>query len=231
MNLKASHSPKTMKWIFVFAASYLVLALGYGVVHGRYTGRWVPLPSLENYTQRLPNVPMRAGEWAATDLPLDEEELSRSGIHGHLYRQYRSRKTGESLSLLIVCGRPGPISVHTPDICYRDAGYTAVGEAEKRTIRFENRTAEFWRLRFRPPGRATGRELEIYWAWASDKGFVAPDNPRIAFAGQPALYKVYVVRESIAVGSQPQSRLEPELFESLFPQLEAVLVAPFAPGS
>ena len=44
-------------------------------------------------------------------------------IDGYLSRTYTNQGTGATVSLLIVGGKPGPISVHTPDICFSGAGY------------------------------------------------------------------------------------------------------------
>jgi hypothetical protein len=130
-------------------------------------------------------------------VPLDDPDaLVRAGIQGHLSRRYRNRRSGEEVAVLVVCGRPGPISVHTPDICYRAAGYSPVGEPARTDYALGDRKQPLWGLRFHPPAsRAGTSDLEIRWGWLAGDGLVAPENSRVAFAGKPALYKLYVIQE------------------------------------
>ena len=38
---------------------------------------------------------------------------------------------------LILCGRPGPVSIHTPDVCYRGLGYEPTGSPSRWDSRVE----------------------------------------------------------------------------------------------
>lgn len=176
---------------------FLALTLAVAAVQGRATGRWTPLPPLGPYVDALEGVPAQVGEWEGADAPLDDpDSLKRGGIDGYVSRRYRHRRTGDEVTVLIVCGRPGPISVHTPDVCYRGAGFTAVGEPALSDCRLPDRTLAMWRLRFHPPAmRAGAADLEIRWGWFAAGPLEAPSNPRVAFAGAPALYKLYVIQE------------------------------------
>ena len=82
--------------------------------------------------------------------------------------QYENTKSGTKIGLLLVCGRPGPVSVHTPDICYPGAGYEMVqarpmvfsgGSACRRKLP-EFITAEFVNDQSFPPDRS-----RVYWSW------------------------------------------------------------------
>ena len=42
---------------------------------------------------------------------------------GYLLRTYTHRISGETFQVLLVCGKPGPTSLHPPDVCYQGAGY------------------------------------------------------------------------------------------------------------
>lgn len=186
-----------MKRFLIPAVVGLVVAAA-AVAHGSLTGRWRPLPPLDGYTARLAAVPLAVGDWTGKDVPLpDADSLASAGIAGHLHRQYTHKSSGEVLSVLIVCGRHGPISVHTPDVCYASAGYQAVGSQNTETVELPGRRVTCSQLRFKPPaGRIDARDLDIRWTWCSDPaGVEAPTNPRVAFSSKPALFKLYVIRE------------------------------------
>src|SRR5205085_5635600 len=94
-----------------------------GVVHGVYADRWGRSAQLERALAALPRVPAALGDWAGEERPLDPAVLKAGGIEGSVSRRYHNPRTGETVAVLIVCGRGGPISVHTPDVCYEGAGY------------------------------------------------------------------------------------------------------------
>src|ERR1700742_4693745 len=93
-----------------------------GAVHGIYSDRWGPSGQLEKALKRLDRVPIAFGDWAGEDLPFEQSDMARAGIEGTVLRRYKNPRTRESVSLLVVCGRGGPISVHTPDVCYAGSG-------------------------------------------------------------------------------------------------------------
>lgn len=175
----------------------LLLVASLGVVHGVYSDRWGQSGQLEQALAGLPRVPAKFGDWVGEDVPYDAEDMVRAGIRGSVYRRFKNVRTGELVSVLLVCGRGGPISVHTPDVCYAGAGYRLMGTAQQREIETsDGHKAAFSSARF---GKATGvvpSHLEIYWTWSRDGVlWQAPENPRLSLARAPALFKLYVVSE------------------------------------
>jgi uncharacterized protein DUF3485 len=182
----------------------MVLVASLGVVHGVYTDRWGPSGQLEQALAGLPHVPSKIGDWKGEDQPYDIEELTRAGIRGGVFRRYTNQRTRESISFLIVCGRGGPISVHTPDICYAGAGYQQLEAEQRKDVEIADGSSHsFYVARFAKPGIAPTL-MEIYWTWSRDgTDWRAPENPRLALARSRALYKLYVLREF-----PPKSRAE-----------------------
>jgi hypothetical protein len=39
------------------------------------------------------------------------------------------------------------------------------------------------------------QRLRIYWAWSRTPGWEAPDSARVEYAGERALYKVYLIHD------------------------------------
>lgn len=182
------------KYLPLIAFSCLVLAVG--VALGMYSHRWDASADLDERVAALELLRNRdVGDWKWADAPLDDSYFDRAGIAGHFSATY-TRGASEKLSVLIVCGRSGPISVHTPDVCYTGSGFTAVGDQTKKTIDLgAGRTASVWSLKFDPPSTRQSLPIEVNWAWNGGKGWIAPKETRWTFGGYASLYKVYVVRE------------------------------------
>ena len=149
--------------------------VGAGIAEGLWTNRWTSAAELESAAARLDGIPLNTGAWEGKALTLDEKQVARAGIRGYLMRRYVHRGTGRSLTVLLVCGRPGPVAVHTPDVCYRGAGY-ALTEAPVRkglTAGALDPSPEFWSARFRKQGAAASEQLHIRWAWAATAAWQA----------------------------------------------------------
>jgi hypothetical protein len=178
----------------ILASLALVVALG--VVHGVYSDRWGRSAQLEQALAGLPRVPATIGDWSGKDLTLDPKVLEAGGIEGYFSRRYDNPRTGESVNVLLVCGRGGPISVHTPDVCYEGAGYRQLAPEKPKELDTGGGRADAFNVaRFGKPG-VEPKQMEIYWGWSRDGvTWQAPANPRLSLARSPALYKLYVVRE------------------------------------
>lgn len=202
----------------------IVLVSSVGVAHGWLTGRWGVSADLRRAVTALDGFPKAVGDWVAVeDTPYDADDKARSGIRGHVGRTYRHSRTGEVLQVLAVCGRGGPISVHTPDVCYVAAGYRQVGALHP--MPDPPAGATFRAGRFAKTTGVVPQQLDIYWAWSRDgTAWAAPDNPRVTFAWAPALYKLYVVRSSAGASAEDASDAQArEFLAALLPQLKVAL--------
>jgi hypothetical protein len=162
-----------------------------GLVHGRLTQRWGPSPDLQAAANNLRNLPTNIGDWELlSEEPIKEEILQMLSCAGYVNRQYVNRKSGDTVSIAIVVGPPGPTSVHTPEICYSSRAYTIHEPRSRKTsLDAESRTHSFWSLTFRTNGPSSNR-LRVYYAWCSGDVWTASESPRVEFAGQPLLYKL-----------------------------------------
>src|SRR5437870_1212645 len=100
----------------------LPLLVGFGVFEGLWTNRWGWSHEVERATERLAAVPRTIGEWHGHDEILDARQVKQAEMSGYVMRRYVHQRTGAALTVLLVCGRPGPTCVHSPDVCYRGAG-------------------------------------------------------------------------------------------------------------
>ncbi len=201
----------------------LALVLGPAVLHGLWTQRWQASPAIEAAAARLAAVPLTLGDWQGEALTLDPEAVAQAKLTGCWMRRYTHAATGRSVTVLLMCGPAGPVSVHTPEWCFGGAGYDMVSPAIKYPVQTEP-PAEFWTARFHKPATVLPEQLRIFWAWSTAGTWEAPRQPRLAFGRAPVLYKLYVLRSLTA----PQERLDddpcvaflhvflPELSRTLF---------------
>lgn len=194
-----------------------------GVAHGLYTNRWQTAPDPREVQPRLDKLPAALGPWAARDVAVEAEALERGGIRAHLSREYRDAR-GRSVRVLLVAGRPGPISVHTPDICFQGAGFDMTSDPE--VIPVGPAGAKFWSATFAKPDAAVpGVGTLVALAWNGGSGWEAPDHrsARVRYALRPVLYKLYLVTEPPASRSQDGADVFGGFASQLIPELDRVL--------
>jgi hypothetical protein len=169
------------------------LLVGSGLVHGRLTDRWGTSNALAEAIARLDLVPRSVGDWEGRDVAMDRRQIERAEIRGYVSRRYRNVRDGREITILLVCGRPGPISVHTPDVCYKGAGYESSSPPVPGAVAAGEHRAEILKSRFSKADALVPDVLDIFWAWNARGVWETPPNPRIGFAPYQALFKVYVI--------------------------------------
>ncbi len=201
----------------------IVAVVATGVVHGFWTGRWQYSTEPAEAAARLPRVPLEAGDWLGQDLETDSRLLTDA--YGVLYRRYVNRKSGRAVTFYLLCGRSGPLSVHTPDVCYGGSGFTVTRLGRQSCPSGPDRPDEFEAAQMAKKRFSENLLLRVFWSWSADGSWRIPDNPRVAFAQHPVLYKLYLIRE-LAQANEPvdedpcldlMRQLQPELRRSLFP--------------
>src|SRR5687768_3625371 len=109
-----------------------LLILGAGLAGGLWTNRWAVSAELETAVTRLGDLPPTIGDWEGQKVEaLDARQLEIGEIAGHAVRQYKHRRNGQVISVLVVCGRPGPIAVHTPEVCFSGGGFQQAAERSR----------------------------------------------------------------------------------------------------
>ncbi len=177
------------------AASALALIVFGGLVQGQWTGRWSTSRELEEAVAALDRIPLDFGDWQGRSLELDPQQVAQGEIDGYISRSYANRRSGAVVQILLVCGRPGPISLHTPDVCYRGAGFAPDADPADRQVEAGPRAATMKTARFSKANSVTPQSLRISWAWNGAGAWEAPGQPRVRYGFARALYKLYVVRD------------------------------------
>jgi Protein of unknown function (DUF3485) len=206
------------------AASVLVIACG--VVHGFWSDRWRQPVETTEAANRLDALPLEVGDWHGT--VVEVKNPTAGGVAGTLSRHYENGKTGDAVSVYMVCGRAGPASIHTPEACYGGSGYDLSGKSRV-DVRPEG--GAFWSADAVKTKVADVTRLRLYWGWNDGKGWTAPDDARwtfVAYRHSPLLYKMYVLRD--LNGGAQASKDEPcqAFLQAMLPEMDRTL---FAPGS
>lgn len=169
-----------------------LLLIGGGVVDGFITNRWTPSDELQRATEALQNVPVTIGEWEGVNDEIDERTMRVAAATGAIKRIFTNRETNDWISVTVMCGPHGPISLHPPTVCFVGAGWELAGDAETADIPFkQDSTCEFWQAEFARTERLQQQTIVTNWGWNNGSGWKASDNPRFEYAGSPYLFKLY----------------------------------------
>jgi hypothetical protein len=202
----------------ILIATGLVVLLCGGFAQGLMSHRWLPNAAVQNAALALNDIPSRIGNWTSEDIALADADRKIGGIAGYVQRNYRDRTTGTEVSLLLVVGEPGPISVHPPTACFSGRGYNVVRQPgvlaiaktdhESLAAAITNPDAStnhiFNQADFSNSAIDDVSLIRVCWAWSTNGHWEAPANPRLQFASRPYLYKLYVSERWIPNGDVNQ---------------------------
>ena len=207
----------------IIAAFVLLIACGF--VHGLWTERWGRSRELLDAAARVEQVPMEIGFWKGRAEEVDKESFERAGADAYWSRTYRyGQSKDKAVTVILMCGRGGRMSIHTPEVCYRGIGFEVKSAAVPYALNVAEQTkATFWSARFvRDEGAYA--ELRLFWAWNDGTTWQAPSSPRWHFRGAPYLYKLYLVREIASGSTDLADDPAVEFLHQLLPALQRILL-------
>jgi hypothetical protein len=178
---------------YIPIAAAVVILVVTAFVQGSWSERWGTFPELQLYAKQLERVPMDFGDWKGEDAEKSDSNILKvAGAEGELVRVYQN-VSGQSVRVSLICARLRDVFYHTPDRCYPAAGFEMMGDPQPEVFEIgNNETAEFFTTTFLK-SEPTGTHSERgFWSWSGDGKWIAPKNPKLKFAGQKALYKMYV---------------------------------------
>jgi len=213
-------------------AAVAALTLLGGAIQGRLRYRWGPPEALRAaVVDKLEEVPAAFGgpqndRWQRKSSGvLADDTLEMLECWGYILRTYENRGTGELVSVSVLVGPVGPISVHSPEICYSSQNYVKLGKRQPVTIQSgEEQDDQFWALTFKAK---TLQEdlLRVYYAWTTNEHWSAPEEARFAFLGSPYLYKIQLATELPAEAGLKDSDTCREFLRDFLPVLRPHLIA------
>jgi hypothetical protein len=199
------------------------LVLAYAVAENLWTERWHTGP--EPGPEQLAQVPKTIGPWEdIEDKQLDAREIRVAELHGYLSRRYFNSLTGETLTVLLVFGQPGPIAVHSPQVCFGGAGFAPVEKRIHFTLEGgQAASSDFWSEKFQRPDAAIPEQFHVYYGWNTGAGWHAVEQPRLAYPWAHRLYKLYVARTLTRMDEPGTEDPIPDFLKLFTPELDRCL--------
>jgi hypothetical protein len=208
----------------ILLSTAVVFVLIDGIVYGLWTDRWGNSQAVEQAAERLEHVSMSIGEWHGQSRELGARQAQQAGFAGYWLRRYERPTDGMVIQVMLACGRPGPLSVHTPSVCYAGAGFSESAAPVKYAAAAENgATSEFWKAKFSKADAAVPVNLCVYWSWGAADGWKAAQHPRWQLASQPVLFKLYVTQVITGADEKAEDAACAEFINLLLPELEKAL--------
>lgn len=178
----------------IVAVLLMGATLGSGWLHGRVANRWGQSSALQTAASRLTGaLPERLDAWQLVKTPELEEGVGDVlQCAAYLHGVYTNDQTGDTIDVALVAGPAGPISVHTPEICYSAQNYDIAGDRQAIVIEDNSgRSHTLWQV-FANSREASRPNLRVLYAWSRGAEWEAVGGPRFAYAGLPVLYKLQV---------------------------------------
>jgi hypothetical protein len=199
-----------------------------GIASGLMTDRWGVPADVLSIAGRLRSVPLNVDGWTGTEAPITQRQLDAAGALGYISRAYRSPNKSQLVGVTILCGRPGPISLHEPTVCFVEAGMKQLDAEKPVNVDHGNVQSTFRSADFASP--TPGDPVQrTFWSWSTDASrWTTPDQPRIAFVREPALYKVYFSTPLLSGRAETRVETDPEalrFISSFLAQLPGFLQA------
>ena len=205
-------------------------------VQGNWSERWSTFPELELFAKQLEHVPLTVGDWQGKDLgKMDDRIRAEAGAEGELSRTYTRGQ--DVVQVNMVCGRLRDVFYHTPDRCFTSQGFEMPDEPVRQPFELETsdpsqpQKAEFLTATFRKSDVSGEQAQRLYWSWCARGPWEAPSEPKWTFAGEHALYKLYVSTASGREAVDQNAATDfikvflPELQKALAPATSAAAAA------
>jgi hypothetical protein len=201
----------------------IVILLAGGLVNGIWIDRWNLSSEPSASAAKLEGIPMEIGDWKAPgNREIDDQSKAIGEIAGYMGRVYSHLST--DVACLIVCGRPGAIGAHTPDVCFVGQNQTMLKLQRKPIpIGAGEDSAKFYTAVFKRTESGIPHYTRAFWSWSADGFWSAPESPRVEFLGKQVLYKLYVTYPLAEEEDKIEEGAGLDFIKVLLPKLDSVL--------
>lgn len=211
----------------------LIATVGAGVLHGRLSGRWGVEATAQSAAEELASdFPKAFGNWQqVTENPLGDEVVKVLQCPAYISRTFRHEQTGDRATVAVLLGPPGPISVHTPEICYSSREYTISGARRKVTVKStEGVEQAFWELPLKA-NDVHAAESRVLYGWSNGRIWEAANWPRFSYGGLSHLYKLQVSIVTNSTTKPAEFDAGRDFLEAFLGQLQSRLVEARTPSA
>jgi hypothetical protein len=202
----------------------IVILIAAGLLNGIWINRWNLSSEPSASAARMEDIPKEFGEWKAQgNREIDDQSKAIGEIAGYMSRIY-SHSSGSDVACLIVCGRPGAIGAHTPDVCFVGQNQTMLKRDHKEILLGAGEgSAQFYTAVFKRTESGSAYYNRAFWSWSADGVWSAPENPRLKFLGKQVLYKLYVTYPLTDEEDKLEEGAGLDFIKVLLPELDPVL--------
>jgi hypothetical protein len=206
-----------------FVVAFFIVT-GAGLLHGLWSDRWQASDAPEAAAERLRALPLVIGDWEGSASELDAVHAQRAEIRGSVQRLYVHRATKQEIMVVLLCGRPGPIAAHSPEVCYPGSGFKQEAARKQHQVvpSADAVPMPLWQATFVKESFPVREQLRVYWGWNPGTTWQIAEEPRLAFARFPMLCKIYVIHRSLAGDGAADPC--PEFLKQLLPAVNTALV-------
>jgi hypothetical protein len=208
----------------VACCSLLVATLWGGWREGHASHRWGDSQELQRAAEQLGKpLAVRFGNWRLqSEQPFSADVVRLLQCPAHICRTYVNEQTGDNVNVAVIVGPAGPVSVHTPEICYSSEDFQVTSRRAVTQLRDRSgRQHSLWDLKLQANGLHAS-SLRVLYGWGTGGAWSATDSPRFQHAGKPYLYKIQLA----AAASEATDEYDPcqDFLEAFLSELSSRLV-------
>jgi hypothetical protein len=168
------------------------------------------------------------GTWskvANSDGKLDPEIARLAGSSDYVIRSYADSRTGEVVSLLLLYGLADSVFAHTPEVCYKAAGYSLVPPIVDHEFKLPGSAAPIRYSSVFVGASAAGatQYSEVIWSfWHAGTWLPEVASRWKMFRSSPGMFKIQIQRPASALSSDdsPSESLLKEIVREINTRLE-----------
>jgi hypothetical protein len=169
----------------------------------------------------LDSLPMQLGDWKGERTEIDPQIVARTGSNDLITRRYVNQTTGVALDVIVLHGPASDIFIHTPTVCYPQAGFAPAGEVAERSVRVPDGKVAFRSAAFAKGDPGKEDRQEVYFSWRYNGRWQTTVNRPKEMERVPGMYKVQVARRILPNESRTLDNPCESFLEALIPDLEA----------
>ena len=153
--------------------------------------RWGNSEALQQAADRLRKpLATQLGNWRLQgEQPFGTDVLRLLQCPAHFCCTYINVQTGDNITVAVLVGPPGPISAHSPEVCYPSQDFQMT--STRKAFKVRDRSGQehsLWQLTLQETG-VNALPLRVIYGWGTGDDWTATDSPRFAHAQAPTFIK------------------------------------------
>jgi len=198
------------------------LTVASGAAVGKMSNRWGPSQTSLAAARKLEEFPEQFGNWKLKSSErMSETAVKMLECSGYISRSYVNQKSGESVNVAVIVGPSGPISVHTPEVCFSSRDHETLESRKPTAVGASG--DQFWAMTFES-NDVNANLIRVYYGWTPGNQWEATENPRFSFAACPYLYKMQLASHLPAGTDLTNTDPCKNFLEDFIPKIKSYLV-------